>query len=80
MTKLNDTASDLWAQIFSRDASAPYATVIDPEYDEADEEPALREGLRDAGWNDQEIQSFVEAHLERKATAPTTSPRGESSC
>lgn len=56
--KRNDTAKELWPQIFERLSLDPAAAVWEPEY-EANSEQKLRQGLLGAGWSDEEVTQIL---------------------
>lgn len=74
MTKQNDAAGQLWAQIFATLAKTDDATLCEPDYNNADDEPRIRKAFALAGWSEQEIQSRVDLHRAQEAAAPVTSP------
>lgn len=74
MTRRNDSATELWEQLFATMAKAEDAALVDPEHDEAEDEARLREGLAQAGWSEREIQQRVDLLRAQAAAAPSTSP------
>lgn len=72
--KPNAAASDLWMQMFSRGAADPYATLVDPDYNEAADEARLWKAFREAGWSETEIEALLEKQRALLANAPVTSP------
>src|SRR5262245_39800549 len=72
--KNNDTAKDLWAQVFARSAESELATLQDPSHDEAADESRMIEGLRASGWRDEDIELVIERNRQERANAPVTSP------
>lgn len=74
LNKTNETALDLWQQVFSRLADSENAALLQPGYDGAVDEARLREALKEAGWSDEQIALSIEVSNERIANAPTTSP------
>lgn len=67
-------ADDLWKQIFGRLAADPAAAIVDPEYDAADDRKLGHAALRAVGWSEEWIAASDEAHAQRTAEAPSTSP------
>jgi hypothetical protein len=74
MTKQNESATELWSQLFATMAQKETATLMDPEYDAANDEARLREGMAKAGWSQAQIDELSEVHHGRAVNAPTTSP------
>jgi hypothetical protein len=72
--KNNESAKDLWAQVFARSAESELATLQDPSHDEAADEARVVEGLRASGWTDDLIELVIERHRQERASAPVTSP------
>lgn len=58
--KKNDTARDFWKQYFARQAADEYSTLVDPAHDHQADEDALRAGLAEAGWDENEINPRIE--------------------
>src|SRR5947207_2172099 len=74
MSRRNESATELWSQLFAVMAKAENATLVDPEHNEAEDDGRLREGLAQAGWSESEIQQRVEIYRAQSAAAPSTSP------
>ena len=74
MTKRNEAATQLWEQFFATMAKGEGAALMDPDYNVAEDEARLREGLRRAGWSEQEVQLRIDVHYKQVAEAPVTSP------
>jgi hypothetical protein len=74
MTKPNQSATELWEQLFSAMAKEETATLVDPEHDTAKDEERLRKGMAAAGWSELQVEALIELHKKREATAPKTSP------
>lgn len=74
MTKDSTAAADLWRQIFERAAADPFATVMDPNYDEASDRARFRQAMAVAGWTEPELDTFEDQRRARQASAPDTSP------
>jgi hypothetical protein len=70
----NQTAVQLWEQLFQSMAKAVDATLIDPEYDDSADETRLRVALARAGWSEAEIEARINFHKTENARAPVTSP------
>lgn len=57
MTKQNDAARDLWAQIFERAAADINATMHEPDEDgDAQQQETLIRAMKEAGWSEAEIE------------------------
>src|SRR5436190_17552608 len=73
----NESAAELWQQVFATMAKAEHAAIVDPEHDEAEYaeyEAKLREGLLQAGWSAAETQERIDLLRANIANAPQTSP------
>jgi len=70
----NDSAKDLWGQIFGKMAKEACATVVDPSHDVIQDETRLRAALRHAGWPAALIESQLAFHRADASAAPVTSP------
>lgn len=73
-TKKNESAKDLWKQVFSRLVEDEYAALQDPAYDGAKDEARLRVALRGAGWSDEHVEQRIAFDRNRLRDAPVTSP------
>lgn len=69
----NQSAIQLWEQIFSRMAASEFAALIDPNHDYVAEEKRMRLALAEAGWSPTEIEARVQTLAEQIANAPITS-------
>lgn len=74
MTKDVEAASDLWGQVFGRQAEHPNASVLDSGHDAGDDDARKWAGLLAAGWTEDQIAKMDAAAEERIAGAPVTSP------
>lgn len=72
--KQNQSATELWDQLFATMAKEETATLMDAEYDVANDEAKLREGMAAAGWSGTHIDELIRVRRKRAETAPTTSP------
>lgn len=70
----NQTATELWGQVFDRLAKQENASIVDPEYDATEGERRFRRGMKEAGWSDDHIATYLDVSNERIASAPVTSP------
>lgn len=72
--RCNNSAKELWSQVFARAAAHPGAAIMDPEYDPREDEARACAGLAAAGWSDENIEALLTGAAERTACAPVTSP------
>lgn len=72
--KNNESAKELWLQIFSRAAKSEFAAIQDPHYDEAIDEARLVQGLKASGWKEEDAQLILQRGRIERANAPVTSP------
>lgn len=72
--KNNESAKDLWNQVFARSAESKFATLQDPSHDEAIDEARIVEGFRTSGWTDDLIELVIQRHRHERENAPITSP------
>ncbi|OYY41169.1 MAG: hypothetical protein B7Y56_15490 [Gallionellales bacterium 35-53-114] len=70
----NQSARQLWEQIFANMVKSEDATLVSPDYDSADEEARLRTGLAQAGWTEQEMDARIKIYKAQHENAPVTSP------
>lgn len=70
----NESATQLWSQIFATMAKDENSAIVDPEHDDAEGERQLRSGLADAGWSPSVIDERVELHKAQVVSATITSP------
>ncbi|WP_169543595.1 M48 family metalloprotease [Sneathiella aquimaris] len=75
VNKKNDSAIQLWEQIFSNLSKQENATIWNSDYDPSEDDIEMAAGLKQAGWLDGDIQ--FRKNLTRKIlqAAPGTSPR-----
>lgn len=73
-SKCNESAIQLWEQLFAKMAKADIATLDNPMHDKKSDEMRLRVGLAEAGWSEAEIKRRIKIQKEVTASAPTTSP------
>lgn len=74
MPKQNQAATELWEQLFATMAKSEYATLVDPEHDDAADETRIRKGYAEAGWSEDEINFRIKLLKELEASPPVTSP------
>ncbi|MGY2901833.1 hypothetical protein [Bradyrhizobium sp. URHC0002] len=72
--KDNDSAKQLWEQVFANLANEEGAALMDPEHDSAEDEARMAKGLRDSGWSEDTIRLVTERGRMQQATASVTSP------
>jgi hypothetical protein len=72
--RTNESAEDLWRQVFANLAKHANATLMDPAYDPTADEEGLRDELARVGWSASEIDLRIRIHKDATATAPVTSP------
>lgn len=70
----NESALQLWEQLFAKMAKADNATLDDPTHDKKSDEIRLRIGLAAAGWSEAEIKQRIRIQKEANTSAPSTSP------
>ncbi|MDH3030148.1 hypothetical protein [Methylobacterium fujisawaense] len=70
----NAVATDLWRQIFLREAEKPFSTIIPPDYDPAVDEARMLHGFLNAGWLPSEVDKLLDNCRVAFAGAPVTSP------
>jgi hypothetical protein len=58
--KDNQTAKQLWQQMFARLANGENAALMDADYDPSDDERKMIQGLREAGWPEDHIDMRLE--------------------
>ena len=76
--KNNESAKDLWRQVFGNLAKGEYSALLDPEYDRSKDEAKMADGLKDAGWSDEHVRHSIERQRLELTIAPET--RCESFC
>jgi hypothetical protein len=72
--KNNESAKDLWRQVFGNLAKGEYSALLDPEYDRSKDEAKMADGLKDAGWSDEHVRHSIERQRLELTIAPETSP------
>jgi hypothetical protein len=72
--KDNESAKDLWRQVFDNLAKSEGAALLDPEHDRSGDEARMAEGLKGAGWSDEYVRQAIERQRLEVAAAPETSP------
>jgi hypothetical protein len=72
--KKNESAKDLWGQVFANLAKGENATLLDEEYDRSEDEAKMAKALQEAGWSESSIQQRLEISRSEFASAPVTSP------
>lgn len=72
--KKNESAKELWEQVFANLAKGENATLQDAEYDCFEDEAKMAKALREAGWSENHIEQRLEISRSEIAGAPVTSP------
>ncbi len=70
----NQSASQLWNQIFANLAKSEDATLVSSNYEGAEDELRLRTGLAQAGWTENEVNARIKIGKAQYGNAPVTSP------
>jgi hypothetical protein len=72
--KRNESAVQLWEQVFARLATQENAAIMNPIHDPSGDEVSAREGFKQAGWSDAEIEEKFRLQRDGILDVPTTSP------
>jgi hypothetical protein len=70
----NEAARDLWDQIFARLAADEYAAIVDPDHNDDADERRVHDGMAEAGWSAEEIESRVRTARTSRSGQAETSP------